>query len=120
MSLTSMERSVEKCFTEVDDVDDPLSHTLSLISDSAYEVDRNGSNIDAEQVIKITDGLKSSSTIVKFDGYYSSVVQEGFEPNVFDPKRDATHNNHETKEDVRMQDKTTKDVDDIWDESHEV
>ena len=43
-----MERSVEKCFTEVDDVDDPLSHTLSLISDSAYEVDRNGSNIDAE------------------------------------------------------------------------
>ena len=37
--------------------------------------------MDAEEVIKIIDGLKIPSTILKFDSYYCAVVQELLQPN---------------------------------------
>ena len=120
MSMNSTERSVEKIWTEADDVDEPLSPTLVTSADSADAVDRNDGQMDAEEVIKIMDGLKNPWTVVKSDSSYSDVVQEGLEPNIFDRKSDATHNCDGTKEEVRMWEKTTDDVDDIWAEAHAV
>ena len=79
--MTRTERSVENILTEADDVDDPLSPSLSLSTHRGDAIDFNGGKIDADDLIKIIDGLKSSSTIVKFDSNYSTVVQEGFKKN---------------------------------------
>ena len=101
-------------------MDEPLSPTLVPSSDSADAVDINGCQMGSEELIKIIDGLKIPLTIVKFDNYYSAVLQEGLGPNIFDLKIHGTHIDDVTKEEVIMWEKTTEDVDDIWSEDHAV
>ena len=118
MSMTSTERDVMVIWAEADDVDEALSPTLVPSADSFDAVERKGSLVGAEEIIETIDGLKSPPVAVNCK--CSAVTQEALEPNIFDPASDATHNGEETKEEVRMWEKTTEDIDDTWTEVDKV